>query len=55
MLRAAFHLPPQPAEMELLEHRMMSKFEDIDSSLSLVAAELARRADDPPLKNDSGS
>jgi len=36
------------AEMEFLEQRMMSNFEEIDVSLSLIAAELARRAEGPP-------
>jgi hypothetical protein len=36
------------AEMEFLEQRMMAKFEDIDASLGLIAAEIARRADGPP-------
>jgi hypothetical protein len=42
------------AEMEFLEQRMMAKFEDIDASLSLIAVELARRAENPP-SNGAGA
>jgi hypothetical protein len=36
------------AELGLVEQRMLAKLEDIDSSVSLVAEELARRSSDPP-------
>ena len=38
------------SKIGFLDHRMMSKFEEVDASLNLIARELARRADDPPPK-----
>jgi hypothetical protein len=42
------------AEIGLVEQRMLTKLGDIDTSVSLIAGELARRSSDPPL-NDAGS
>jgi len=43
-------------EIGLMEERMLAKLEDIDTSVGLVAGELARRSSDPPPPlNDSGS
>jgi hypothetical protein len=42
------------SEMGLMEQRIIEKLDDINSSLDLIARELARRSDDPP-SNDSGS
>jgi hypothetical protein len=35
-------------EIGLVEGRILAKIEDIDTSISLVAGELARRSNDPP-------
>lgn len=37
-------------EIGLAEQRMLAKLEDIDTSVSLIAGELARRNSDPPSK-----
>ena len=37
------------SEIGLVEERMLAKLEDIDTSVSLIAGELARRNSDPPL------
>ena len=36
------------AEIGLTEERILAKLEDIDTSVSLIAGELARRNSDPP-------
>ena len=36
------------AEIGLVEERISAKLEDIDTSVSLIAGELARRNNDPP-------
>lgn len=41
-------------EIGLLEDRMLTKIEDIDTSVSLIAGELSRRSSDPP-SNGTGS
>jgi hypothetical protein len=38
-------------EIRLLEERMSAKLENIDTSVSLVAGELARQNSDPPSTN----
>ena len=35
-------------EIGLAERRIMAKMEEIDTSLGLIAGEIARRANDPP-------
>jgi hypothetical protein len=40
-------------EMGLMEQRIMAKLEEIDASISLIAIELSRHADDPP-SSDGG-
>jgi hypothetical protein len=42
------------ARIGLAEERMLEKLDGIDTSVSLIAAELARRSSDGP-SNDSGS
>lgn len=42
------------SEIGLAEDRMLAKLEDIDTSVSLIAGELARRNSDPP-SNGTGS
>jgi hypothetical protein len=41
-------------EIGFLEKKILAKLEDIDTSVSLIAGELARRSSDPPL-NGTGS
>jgi hypothetical protein len=38
-------------EIGRLEGRMLAELENIDASIGLVAGELARHADDPPMKD----
>ena len=38
-------------EIGFMEQRIMDKFEEIDASLSMIAMELARRADDQPSRD----
>jgi len=40
-------------EIGLLEERMSTKLEDIDTSVSLIAGEVARRNSDPPSNSSS--
>jgi hypothetical protein len=42
------------AEIGLVEERILAKLEEIDTSVSLIARELARRSSDPP-SNGTGS
>jgi hypothetical protein len=35
-------------QIALSEHRLTTRLEEIDASLNLIAAELARRSNDPP-------
>lgn len=42
------------AEIGRVEERTLAKLEDIDTSVSLIAGELARRNSDPP-SNGTGS
>ena len=42
------------AEIGLVEKRTLAKLEDIDTSVGLIAGEIARRNSDPP-SNGSGS
>ena len=41
------------AEIRLVDQRMMAKLEEIDTSMSLIAGELARRSSDPPANGGS--
>jgi hypothetical protein len=52
LLKGLFHAVN--VEIELAEERTLAKLEDIDTSVSLIAAELARRNSDPP-SNGTGS
>lgn len=36
------------AEIGLAEERIIAKLEDLDTSVNVIAAELARRGGDPP-------